>query len=80
MQTKGPHLEPARAEQPEVLVEEPLHPPARLVRVVEVLTEEDVSDDVAGGKAQQKGGVEGLACNTGERSGRLPPTHTFQSL
>lgn len=80
MQTKGPHLEPARAEQPEVLIEEPLYPQTRLVRVVKVLTEEDVSDDVAGGKAQQKCGVEGLTCNTGERSDRLPPAYTVQSL
>lgn len=82
MQTKGggPHLEPACAEQVEVLVEKPLYPQTRLIRVVEVLAEEDVSDDVAGGEAQEKCGVEGLAWKTGERSGQLPPTSTFQRL
>ena len=69
----GPHLEPAGAEQVEVLVEQLLYPQPGLVRVVKALAEEDVRDDVAGSIAQNKGGVEGLPWTTGELSGTLRP-------
>lgn len=69
----GPHLEPGGAEQVEVLVEQLLYPQTRLVRVVKALAEEDVGDDVAGGVAQEKGGVEGLAWKTRELLGSLHP-------
>lgn len=79
-------MEPAGAEQVEVLVEQLLYPQPGLVRVVKALVEEDVRDDVAGGVAQNKGGVEGLSWTTGELSGTLhpnlplPPTKAFQHL
>lgn len=55
------HLEPGSAEQLEVLIKQIHQPQKLLIIVVKMLAEEDVGYDVAGGAADEEGGIERLA-------------------